>query len=218
MYRDQIKVRAFWSSSFSQQMPTQVSAHCHPSHAHLVLPPNPTPPSLSLLEKSTLDLCPSLLGPYLRTFPAAMLESRPTYRLIQTYSLLSVVLREVPVAHHYSASAVGSSHGAGVESAKGGGRAGEALLCTVMPMALSKKEFTKGVLSGNSLLQVGDFFLGEERWESLVGYYFRALHDAEMCVFLLLCVSVMPESVFRNFFIEQLVVMNVAVGSTAVVL
>lgn len=32
---------------------------------------------------------------------------------------------------------------------------GVEMLATVMPMALSKKELTKGVLSGNSLLQVG---------------------------------------------------------------
>lgn len=97
--------------------------------------------------QSTLDTCPSLLGPYLRTFPAAMLEARPTYNLLQTYSLISVVLRKVPVAPF--------SLGVGeVEIGRGGRRAPDVMLSTVMPMALGKKDLTKGVLSVNSLLQV----------------------------------------------------------------
>lgn len=35
-----------------------------------------------------------------------------------------------------------------------GGRQSEALLWTVIPVSLTKKELTKGVLSGNPLLQV----------------------------------------------------------------
>ncbi|CAM9692968.1 unnamed protein product [Laminaria digitata] len=89
---------------------------------------------------STLGTCPSLLGPYLRSLSLGMLEARPTYHLLQTYSLLSVVLRTIPVARSASGDLTAA--------------AGEALLTTVMPAALSKKELTKGVLSGNSLLQV----------------------------------------------------------------
>lgn len=93
-------------------------------------------------DQSTLGTCPSLLGPYLRTFNAAMLEARPTYHLLQTYSLVSVLLREVPVVSSLS-SAAGDSGNAGQH----------ALIATVMPTALNKKELTRGVLSGNSLLQ-----------------------------------------------------------------
>lgn len=93
-------------------------------------------------EQSTLGTCPSLLGPYLRTFN--VLEARPTYRLLQTYSLVSVLLREVPVARVSSA---------GEDGTAGGNSAGQALIMTVMPAALNKKELTRGVLSGNSLLQ-----------------------------------------------------------------
>ncbi|CAN0236215.1 unnamed protein product, partial [Hapterophycus canaliculatus] len=92
----------------------------------------------------TLGTCPSLLGPYLRTFNAAMLEARPTYHLLQTYSLISVLLREVPVSRSFSA---------GEDGGGGGGSAGHALMSTVMPAALNKKELTRGVLSGSSLLQ-----------------------------------------------------------------
>eukprot|EP00904_Undaria_pinnatifida_P005575 jgi/Undpi1/2147/HiC_scaffold_12.g05533.m1 len=114
---------------------------------------------------SALNTCPSLLGPYLRSLSLGMLEARPTYHLLQTYSLLSVVLRVVPVARSPNgdvAAAVGAA-AAAAEAAVGGGRgaggsmgegkAGEVLLSTVMPAALSKKELTKGVLSGSSLLQ-----------------------------------------------------------------
>ncbi|CAN0527350.1 unnamed protein product, partial [Ectocarpus sp. 8 AP-2014] len=95
---------------------------------------------------STLVACPSLLGPYLRTFNTAMLEARPTYRLLQTYSLLSTVLRKVPVA--------GSSR-SGEDDDGGGGAAaaGQVLFSTVMPAELNKKELTRGVLSGSPLLQ-----------------------------------------------------------------
>ncbi|CAM9715239.1 unnamed protein product, partial [Ectocarpus sp. 4 AP-2014] len=94
----------------------------------------------------TLVACPSLLGPYLRTFNTAMLEARPTYRLLQTYSLLSAVLRKVPVAGSSSSSE---------EDGGGGGAAaaGQALFSTVMPAELNKKELTRGVLSGSPLLQ-----------------------------------------------------------------
>lgn len=78
-----------------------------------------------------------------------MLEARPTYRLLQTYSLLAMILREVPVAR-----LAGGGNGSSGWSGGSGGRAGEALLSTVLPGALGKKELTKAVLSGNALLQV----------------------------------------------------------------
>ena len=75
-----------------------------------------------------------------------MLEARPTHQLLQTYSLISVVLREVPVPPRLL---VAAKHGGG----GGGDNPAQALLFSVMPSALSKKELTKGVLSGSSLLQ-----------------------------------------------------------------
>lgn len=121
----------------------------------LARPNDPNKPNPTLCKRqrgqSTLGSCPSLLGPYLRTFNAAMLEARPTHQLLQTYSLISVVLREVPVPRLVVA--------AGKDGASGGGgdggtdKAGQALFFSVMPTALSKKELTKGILSGSSLLQ-----------------------------------------------------------------
>ncbi|CAN0203319.1 unnamed protein product, partial [Scytosiphon promiscuus] len=123
---------------------------------------------------TTLGTCPSLLGPYLRTLNAAMLEARPTYHLLQTYSLVSVLLREVPVACSLS---TGEDGGGG-----GGSNAGHALMSTVMPTALNKKELTRGVLSGNSLLQALTSLLRQRmpEWRllSLLDRYARTEHDA----------------------------------------
>lgn len=54
----------------------------------------------------------------------------------------------------------GFGHTANTTAGPGARRTGNSgvgveMLATVMPMALSKKELTKGVLSGNSMLQVG---------------------------------------------------------------
>lgn len=100
-----------------------------------------------LSVQSTLGTCPSLLGPYLRTFKTKMIEARPTYQLLQTYSLLSVVLREVPVPRLFTAGEDG-----GVSAGRGD-KTGQSLCLSVMPTALNKKELTKGVLSGSPLLQ-----------------------------------------------------------------
>lgn len=102
------------------------------------------------LCKSALRACPALVGPYLRSFPAVVLQARPSYHLLQTYSLLSVILREAPTP---SLGGEGSPTAAAAAGAKRGGSDG--LLAVVMPMSLDKKELTKGVLSGNPLLQVG---------------------------------------------------------------
>lgn len=80
------------------------------------------------------------MGPYLRSFPADVLQARPSYQILQTFSLLSTVLREAPFIS--------------VSSTRAAGGGGDVLLAMVMPLALNKKELTKGVLSGNSLLQV----------------------------------------------------------------
>lgn len=80
-----------------------------------------------------------------------MLEARPTYQLLQTYSLLAAVLREVPVARSFAA---GEGGGGGLGVGVGvGDSTGQALFLSVIPTALSKKELTKGVLSGSPLLQ-----------------------------------------------------------------
>lgn len=80
-----------------------------------------------------------------------MLEARPTHQLLQTYSLVSAVLREVPVPRSLVAGKDSSGSGGG--GGGGGDNPGQALFFSVMPTALSKKELTKGILSGSSLLQ-----------------------------------------------------------------
>ena len=50
--------------------------------------------------------------------------------------------------------AVGGGVGGGDGGGQGRQAGGEALLWTVMPASLTKRELTKGVLSGNPLLQV----------------------------------------------------------------
>lgn len=142
------------------------SKQAHVNNSTLISASQQPHPSLSMhaLHQSALRTCPALVGPYLRSISAEVLQARPSYQLLQTYSLLSFVLREAPVSLVVDkgrpaapAWRHGYETGSGVEAFILGGRGrsgGEVLLATVIPLALSKKELTKGVLSANSLLQV----------------------------------------------------------------
>lgn len=65
------------------------------------------------------------------------------------------MLREIPIERGDKEKS-GGGGGRGFQ----GGRQSEALLWTVMPVSLTKKELTKGVLSGNPLLQVNGLRCG----------------------------------------------------------
>ncbi|CAM9407857.1 unnamed protein product, partial [Choristocarpus tenellus] len=107
-----------------------------------------------------LQRCPSLFPGYLRvSFVSASLEPKATYRCLQTYTLLSNLLREVPLDLSLVENASTSTNSNGKTLGSQVVLSPETLLGGVMPPGLGKKELTKGVLSGNALLQASTMTL-----------------------------------------------------------
>ncbi|KAG5175726.1 hypothetical protein JKP88DRAFT_337407, partial [Tribonema minus] len=111
------------------------------ARAALLLPAQSDAAARALLV-AVLRATPPLLAPFLESLSAASLEPRATPRCLRGYALLAEVLRCAPLPR-------GDLSGA----------AAAALAALVLPPALGKKEFTKGILSPSPLVQASTLTL-----------------------------------------------------------